>query len=257
MRIIAYILFTSCLIGAAHGEEATAESLERNAGYAQGWQYMHSLKEDDLQLDRAAFLEGLEDAANGKASRLTDQENRKALDYTFARRTLNRQAKTEQLLKEGQAYLDENTKREGMVTLTNGLQYRILQQGDGATSPAATDAVSLRFVIRDLQNHELGRNLNDQPQKAWIKALIPGWQEALKTMKTGDRWELALSPNLAYGVTGSQNRAFKPSQTIITELELVDIISAETMKAEQEQARKAHDKKPAEIVPDSQFSFSK
>jgi FKBP-type peptidyl-prolyl cis-trans isomerase FklB len=257
MKIFAFILLTASLSGTVYGQEAATDTLNSNAGYAQGWQYMHNLKEDDLQLDKAAFLEGLTDAENGKASRLTDQESRKALDYMTARRALNRQAKTEQLLKDGKAYLQENASREGVITLSSGLQYRVLQQGDvNAPSPTDADIVSLRFVIRDLQNRELGRNLNDQPQQALLKTLIPGWQEALKIMKPGERWEMALSPNLAYGVNGSQNRAVKPSQTIITELELVGTVPAETVQAEQEQARKAQENKAA-VVPDSQFSFSR
>ncbi|MDD4914920.1 MAG: FKBP-type peptidyl-prolyl cis-trans isomerase N-terminal domain-containing protein [Methylococcales bacterium] len=258
MRILTCILLALCLTSVAHGEDenTATDNMDRNADYALGWQYMHNLKEDGLQLDTAAFLEGLEDAGSGKASRLTEQENRKSLDYVLARRQLNRQAKTEQMLKEGHAYLEENGKREGVITLPSGVQYKVLQHGGGAASPTAEDGVNVRFVVRDLQNRELGRNLDEQPQKTWMKALIPGWREALQRMKPGDRWEISLSPNLAYGVGGSQNRAVKPNQTLVTELELVDIIPAETMKAEQEQARQAQRDKP-EVVPGSQFSFSK
>lgn len=250
------ILLAIWLSGASHAEDAGTGNLEHNAGYALGWQYMHSLKEDDFQLDKAAFLQGMADAENGKPSQLNDKENRNALDFALARRQLNRQAKTEQMLKDGQTYLEENGKREGVTTLASGMQYKVLRQGGGGSGPSEADGASLLFVVRDLDGRELGRNMDDKAQKTWVKALIPGWREALQLMKPGDRWEIALSPNLAYGTQGSQNRAVKPNQTLITELELVAVIPADVMQAELEQARQAQAGK-AEVVPGSQLSFSK
>ena len=255
MRIIVYTLLSLCLIRSVQGDD-TSDSLDQNAGYTLGWQFMHNLKEDDLQLDKEAFLKGLEDATNNNPPSLNEKAMRTALDYLQARRQLNRQTKTEKLIQEGQAYLENNAHNQGVITLASGLQYKVLQQGEGSTNPTESDGVGLRFIIRDLQNQEIGRNLNDLPQKTALKALMPGWQEALKLMKTGDRWEIILSPNLAYGTNGSPNRVVKPSQSIITELELVEIIPAETLKSEQEKARKAQ-KNQATVVPESQFSFSK
>jgi FKBP-type peptidyl-prolyl cis-trans isomerase FklB len=217
-------------------ETAALDSDEQKSSYALAVQYMTALKNDDLQLDNAAFMQGLQDVQNGRELRLNGKENQKALDHFLGIRTLNHNAKIEKQLTEIKTFLEQNKNQAGVITLASGLQYKVLQTGNAEKSPTQQDGVSIHFVISDLHGQELGRSINDKPQTALFNGMIPGWKEALLLMKPGDRWQLFISPNLAYGTQGSPNKAVKPNAAIITDMELVAIVPAEAAKAAIEKA---------------------
>ncbi|WP_347986939.1 FKBP-type peptidyl-prolyl cis-trans isomerase [Methylomonas sp. AM2-LC] len=221
------------LFTAAHADKQALQTESQKISYALGVDYIKGLLEDELELDNRAFLQGIQDMQAGKTSRLTAAETKTALDMFVVQRIRIRQNKTLETLAAGQRFLDENQNREGVHVLPRGLQYKVLTQGSGTTSPTMDDGVSVRYRLSDLDGNELLKSPADgKPKKLVIKHLISGWQQALQQMKPGDKWQLFTPPNLAYGENGSPDGRIKPNQTLVYELELVDIVSADEAQQE-------------------------
>jgi FKBP-type peptidyl-prolyl cis-trans isomerase FklB len=252
MKRASYVIFLlNWIYCAAAADGAALDSQASKAGYALGWQFMNSLKDDDLELDSAAFLQGLEDSRQGGAARLPPEELGKGIDYFTAMRAIKRKALRQQTESEGKAFLERNRARDGVTTLASGLQYQVLQSGGGdGGGPADGDGVALRYRISDIHERELGKSGDEQPRPAPMSTLIPGWREALKLMKPGDRWLLYVPPDLGYG-DKPVNKRLKPNQTLVTELELLAVTPADQMKQPEAKA----EAKPV-IVPGSEFRIT-
>ena len=120
-------------------------------------------------------------------------------------------------------FLAENAQKEGVVVTESGLQYRKIKEGSGP-SPTATEFVKVhyegRLVDGTVFDSSVGRN---EPASFNVGQVIPGWIEALQMMKAGDKWELVIPPDLAYG-NRSVPPYITPNSTLIFEVELLEII---------------------------------
>src|SRR5215210_2605011 len=125
-------------------------------------------------------------------------------------------------LKVGEDFLEQNKKREGVMTTASGLQYEVLNEGHGA-KPKATDKVKCHYhgtlvdgTIFDSSVHR------GQPATFPLNMVIKGWTEALQLMPVGSKWRLFLHPSLAYGErqTGA---VIGPNSTLIFDVELLGI----------------------------------
>jgi len=119
------------------------------------------------------------------------------------------------------AFLAANAAKPGVVTRPSGLQYRVLKAGHGRT-PKSTDMVRVTY-----SGHLIDGTVFDQTQPGQIAEfpagkLIAGWVEALSLMKEGDRWELVIPANLAYGERGAPG-AIPPNQALVFEMELIAV----------------------------------
>jgi FKBP-type peptidyl-prolyl cis-trans isomerase FklB len=123
--------------------------------------------------------------------------------------------------KAGEAFLAENQKKEGVVTLPSGLQYKILKAGDGK-KPTLDDTVVCHYRGALLDGTEFYNSYKrNQPMTIQVKGVIKGWTEALQLMPVGSKWQLFVPPNLAYGELGSG--PIGPNSTLIDEVELLSI----------------------------------
>ena len=124
--------------------------------------------------------------------------------------------------KEGEAFLAENRKKEGVVTLPSGLQYRILKAGDGR-KPTEDDTVEVHYRGSRIDGTEFDNSyLTGKPATFKITEVITGWREALQLMPVGSKWQLFIPPQLIYG-GWEQAGDSKPNATLIFELELLAI----------------------------------
>ena len=124
--------------------------------------------------------------------------------------------------KEGEAFLDDNKKKEGVKTLPSGLQYKVIKEGTGK-KPKLTDTVNAHFRGTLINGSEFDSSYKrGQPVNFTIASVIPGWTEALQLMKEGAKWQLFIPPNLAYGEKGTGS-AIEPNATLIFEVELLSI----------------------------------
>lgn len=125
-------------------------------------------------------------------------------------------------LEEGNKFLAENKKKEGVITLKSGLQYKVLKKGTGA-SPAETDQVTVHYTGTLLNGKVFGSSVErGKPAQFKVNQVIKGWTEALQLMKTGAKWKLFIPANLAYGER-SPGGIIGPNEVLIFEVELISI----------------------------------
>jgi len=116
-----------------------------------------------------------------------------------------------------------NKTSEEFVTTLSGLQYRILNEGSGNDSPGPESVVSVHYKGKLTNGLEFDSSYKrNQPASFPVNGVIRGWNEALKLMKEGDKWELIIPPNLGYGSKGVGN-IIPPDSTLIFEVELIEI----------------------------------
>ncbi len=123
---------------------------------------------------------------------------------------------------EGEAFLAENAKQEGVVTLPSGLQYKVLNAGTGAT-PKATDSVECHYEGRLINGTVFDSSYQRGETATFgVNQVIAGWVEALQLMKEGDKWQLYIPYNLAYGERGA-GAQIPPYSTLIFDVELIKV----------------------------------
>jgi len=122
---------------------------------------------------------------------------------------------------EGQAFLTANKTKPGVVTLPDGLQYKIIKPGTGPT-PTATSTVSVDYTGQFIDGKEFDSSKSHGgPASFGVEQVIPGWTEALKLMPVGSIWELYIPSDLAYGDQGAPP-TIGPGQTLIFTVKLLD-----------------------------------
>jgi len=137
--------------------------------------------------------------------------------------------KSEKNKKAGEEFLAANQKKDGVVTLESGLQYRIVREGEGA-KPTATDVVKVHYKGTLVDGKEFDSSYkSNKPAEFPANRVIKGWTEALQLMPVGSKWELYIPYNLAYGARGSRG-SIDPYSALIFEVELLDIVKKEEKK---------------------------
>jgi FKBP-type peptidyl-prolyl cis-trans isomerase FklB len=171
-------------------------------------------------LDYAQLAKGIQDVM---------EQNKPEMSYEEAQAVINDffqslQAKEgAQAQREGEAFLEENSKRAGIVTLESGLQYEILTKGDGAT-PKASDTVKVHYHGTLIDGKVFDSSVKrGEPATFGVTQVISGWVEALQLMPVGSKWKLYIPSGLAYGAQGA-GQAIAPHSTLIFEVELLDIV---------------------------------
>lgn len=128
----------------------------------------------------------------------------------------------EQNLAAGQAFLAKNKTKPGVVTLDDGLQYKILVKGTGP-KPTTNDIVTVHYAGQLINGKEFDSSYKrGQPISFPVTGVIPGWVEALQLMPTGSTWELYIPANLAYGEQGAQPD-IGPNETLIFKVKLISV----------------------------------
>ena len=124
--------------------------------------------------------------------------------------------------REGETFLAENSKKEGVVTTPSGLQYRVITEGTGK-QPSANSTVTVHYRGKLLDGTEFDSSYKrGEPATFPLSGVIAGWTEALQLMKVGSKYELFVPANLAYGERGSRG-AIPPNATLIFEVELLAV----------------------------------
>lgn len=194
--------------------------------YAIGLNIGKSLRKDSVEVDSAIFARGVKDALTGAKALLTDDELRAVLT-SLQGDLQKRQEETMRLAgetnkKAGDAFLAENKSKPGVVTLPDGLQYKVLTEGTGP-KPAATDSVVCNYRGTLIDGTEFDSSYKrGQPATFPVSGVIKGWTEAVQLMPVGSKWQLFLPADLAYGNRGAGPQ-IGPNATLIFEVELLSI----------------------------------
>ena len=215
------------LASQAGAEEKKAfQTPKEKQSYSIGADIGNKLKSQSIDVDPDALAQGLKDAISGNKLLMTEQEIKESLS-SLQKEMMEKQAeRTKQLSeknkKEGDAFLAENKKKEGVKTLPSGLQYKVITEGTGKT-PKAEDTVITNYRGTLIDGTEFDSSYKrGQPATFPVKGVIPGWTEALQLMKEGSKWELFIPASLAYGERGAGN-LIGPYTTLIFEIELISV----------------------------------
>ena len=217
---------------------AALDTTEQRLSYGIAYSLGQRLAADGVPLQADAFSMGLADALEGTDPRLT-QEEMAAEMQAYQEKMQGEQAAAQAVVGEANlaaatAFLAENAAREGVVVTDSGLQYEILEAGEGAR-PGPEDSVEVHYRGTLIDGTEFDSSYNrDETVTFGVGQVIPGWTEALQLMPVGSKWKLAIPPELGYG-TGGAGQMIGPNSALIFEVELIAIPS-QTEAAEEGEA---------------------
>ena len=123
----------------------------------------------------------------------------------------------------GEEFLRENKEKEGVVTLPNGLQYKILKEGSGVI-PKAEDIVRVHYKGTLVNGTEFESSYDGAPAEFPVNRVIKGWTEALQLMPVGSKWKLFIPQELAYADRPRRGGMIEPLMALVFEVELLDIV---------------------------------
>ena len=208
-------------------EDPALESTDEKVSYGMGLVMGERMGNDlpDLQMDQ--FLQGIQHghAGDEEQTRMSREEIQEALMAYQTQLQEQESAQTEELAQKnreaGEEFLAENAERDGVETTESGLQYEILEEGDGE-KPSAEDRVRVHYT-GELISGEVFDSSRErgEPVTFGLNQVIPGWTEGLQLMSEGSRAKLYIPADLAYGPGGNQR--IGPDETLVFDVELMEI----------------------------------
>ena len=188
--------------------------------YSLGVNVAKSVKSQGLEsIDSDAIAKAFKDVFEGNTLEISEEEANIVLQDYFGKLANEKQKAN---VESGQKFLDENAKREGVVTTATGLQYEVLKEGSG-DSPKETDNVTVHYHGTLIDGTVFDSSVDrGQPATFPVNGVIPGWVEALQLMNPGAKYKLFIPSNLAYGERGAGG-AIGPNATLVFEVELISI----------------------------------
>lgn len=216
--------FLTAIVDAA--EKQALKDQKDKISYSLGADIGNSLKRQSIEINPDALVLGLRDVLSNSKTLLTDKEMQEILEG-FRKEMMAKQAEqfkttSEKNKREGETFLAENKKKDGVITLPSGLQYKVIKAGTGAV-PKETDTVVVHYTGTLINGKEFDSSYKrGEPASFSVNGIIQGWKEALLMMKTGSKWQLFIPSSLAYGERGA-GRDIGPNSALIFEVELVSI----------------------------------
>ncbi|MDX1633219.1 MAG: FKBP-type peptidyl-prolyl cis-trans isomerase [Marinobacter sp.] len=178
----------------------------------------------DLQLEQ--FLQGIRHgAAGGEEARMSREEIQAALQNYQQKMQEEQMKQMEELAKAnkaaGETFLAQNAERDEVTTTQSGLQYEVVEEGDGP-KPGADDQVKVHYTGQLIGGEVFDSSRErGEPVTFGLSQVIPGWTEGLQLMEEGARYKLYIPSDLAYGPGG--NRSIGPNETLVFDVELLEV----------------------------------
>jgi FKBP-type peptidyl-prolyl cis-trans isomerase len=210
------------------GTPGAPETEKDKVSYGIGVQVARSLKSQDIDINPDLLVKGLRDALAGQKLLMSDEDlNNTMADFQRELTQKEAQAKAKEAednKKAGETFLAQNGKKDGVVTLPSGLQYKVVKAGQGQ-KPTDSDTVTCNYRGTLIDGTEFDKNEPGKPATFQVGMVIPGFKEGLKLMPVGSTWQFFIPPELAYGERGAGN-VIGPNTTLVFEVELLTIKGA-------------------------------
>ena len=205
-------------------DEAT---YQQQVSYTLGRNFAQNLRENEIDVELQSLMAGISDTLSGAQPKWTTEQCAASMQrfgqemqQKAAARNQREGAKNAQ---EAAAFLAQNAKRDGVQTTPSGLQYRVLREGNGP-SPTLADVVRCNYRGSLLDGTEFDSSARQGgPAEFPVNGMIPGWTEALQKMKVGDKWQLFVPPNLAYG-ENPPGQPIEANSLLVFEIELLQVL---------------------------------
>lgn len=226
--VITGVLATQAVFAASTAPATTAAptSLQDQISYTIGVDMGKNLKAQNININPSMLAQGIKDGMAGGQMLMTQQQMDAALKQ-FQQQMVSKQQQQMQQMgdqnsKDGAAFLAKNKTQPGVVTLPNGLQYKVILAGNG-NSPTANDTVTVDYEGSFINGQVFSSTYQQgQPVTFQVSQVIPGWQQALKMMKPGAEWMVYIPSNLAYGQQGVGD-TIGPNETLVFKIHLLSI----------------------------------
>ena len=203
--------------------EGTTQGQIDSVSYAMGINFGYSLVQAGMDvIDFDVMLTAVHDVIEGKELRF-DRAEAEVIIRSFM--AIRREFMEKKNLEEGTKFLEDNKKNVDVVELPNGLQYKIITQGEGA-KPAAQDTVKVHYRGTTVDGKEFDSSYkNNEPAIFPLDRVIAGWTEGLQELNEGTKAMLYIPTEMAYGARGS--RTIAPNAVLIFEVELLEVRPAQ------------------------------
>ena len=208
---------------------AVAQDLETDKGklsYAVGWDIGEDIQRRGAEFDVETIIAAIRDSAAGNDPQVPAEEM-VALLTELQQKVRQEQAEAFQKLaddnqKAADEFLEQNKSKNGIVVLPSGVQYRIIEEGEGSR-PGMEDTVRVHYRGSKINGHEFDSSFaRGVPEEFPVNTVLRGWQEVLPLMKIGATWQIFVPPELAFGARG--NPPVGPNEALMFDLKLVEIV---------------------------------
>lgn len=223
VKLMTVVAISAMTILTATAQKSKFVTSEDSLSYALGVANYKYYKADSIKISTEMFSRGMTDASKDKAVMNDTTASAFIVSYMQRREKARLMAEYSQQIEKAQLWLDENSKKEGVVTLPSGLQYRIITQGTGA-KPGPEDIVKVNYTGTTIEGTKFDSSYDrGEPAQFRVSNVIRGWVEGLQLMQEGTKMMLFVPSSLAYGERGAGN-IIKPFETLIFEVELLEVI---------------------------------
>lgn len=205
---------------------AAAPAMDRaKLSYAVGYQFGADLKERGVDVDVNAVIRALQDGFSGKDVAYPREELAQQMELLEGKLRSEAEEKFRKLAADNKAasdkFMAENRAKKGIVALPSGIQYRVIEEGNGAR-PTAKSEVTVHYRGSLITGFEFDSSFaRGVPAKFQVDQVLKGWQEVLPLMRVGDHWQIFLPPDQAYGERGP--RPIGPNQALVFEIKLIEV----------------------------------
>ena len=221
---LALIILFMLASGSALAQDVTSE--KGKLSYSVGWDIGADIKRRSTEFDVEALISAVRDIVAGNDPKVAPEEMRTLLTALQEKVRAEQVEQFRQLSEENQAkseeFLQANKAKTGIVVLPSGIQYRIIEEGDGAR-PGMESRVSVHYRGSKLDGREFDSSFaRGTPEEFTVNAVLKGWQEVLPLMKVGSTWQIFVPPELAFGARG--NPPVGPNEALMFDLKLVELL---------------------------------
>lgn len=218
----------SCNSGSMNQTSAPLKNDADTASFYLGYMYGSGMQRTGMKdVNMSAVVAGMNSALQKKEMNTDPEQMEMYLNSYFQKMSMLR---AEENAAKGKKFLEENAKKSGVDTLANGIQYKVIKQGEGA-KPVETDVVKVHYKGTLIDGTEFDSSIKrGEPAQFQLNRVIPGWTTALKEMPVGSKWEIFIPADQAYGPRGGG--PIGPNETLIFEVELLEIANPEAPAAQ-------------------------
>lgn len=224
MRLVFALILVALMAAPAMAQDVTSD--KGKLSYAVGWDIGEDIKRRGAEFDVETIIAAVRDSAAAKDPQVPAEEM-VAMLTELQQKVRQEQAEAFQKLsdenqKAAEDFLAANLSKNGIVALPSGIQYRVIEEGDGSR-PGMESTVKVHYRGSKINGHEFDSSFaRGVPEEFAVNAVLKGWQEVLPLMKTGATWQVFVPPELAFGNRG--NPPVGPNEALIFDLKLVEIV---------------------------------
>nr|CAD42890.1 macrophage infectivity potentiator [Legionella pneumophila serogroup 8] len=227
MKLVTAAVMGLAMSTAMAATDATSLATDKDKlSYSIGADLGKNFKNQGIDVNPEAMAKGMQDAMSGAQLALTEQQMKDVLNKfqkdLMAKRTAEFNKKADENKVKGEAFLTENKNKPGVVVLPSGLQYKVINSGNGV-KPGKSDTVTVEYTGRLIDGTVFdSTEKTGKPATFQVSQVIPGWTEALQLMPAGSTWEIYVPSGLAYGPR-SVGGPIGPNETLIFKIHLISV----------------------------------